>query len=210
MKRLYSVRRPKALFWKCGLSREGIERQLRTGTISDNWEVCNHGDTSRIVAIGNIDSLLTPEIENDAVRAYEDSTGININPTQDEGISNKTIVKLWLLAILVSAIGGFIVGFQGHQNNLTIIILVAGWLLSFISTIWAMVRLWKTENTRIQTVTHHSTDNKDDEEETGTERKLQVELSPETRLVKLNELKNKGLISESSYESQSREIIKKI
>lgn len=60
------------------------------------------------------------------------------------GIRNRTIVKLWLVGVGLSSCGGFIAGYNGRTDGVSMLLQVGGILLAAMFAIWAMVRLWKT------------------------------------------------------------------
>ena len=53
----YSVKKPRGLFWKTGLTREGVEKLLEDQVIGDHWLVCEHGVPESAVPVSGIDEL---------------------------------------------------------------------------------------------------------------------------------------------------------
>ena len=59
-------------------------------------------------------------------------------------MKNKTIVSFWLVGIVLSFAGGFISGYNGKEDGLSMLLTFGGTILALIFGIWGMVRLWKT------------------------------------------------------------------
>ena len=59
-------------------------------------------------------------------------------------MKNKTIVKMWLIGVLLSFAGGFISGYNGQDDGLSSLLTFGGTIIGLIFAIMGMVRLWKT------------------------------------------------------------------
>ena len=61
-------------------------------------------------------------------------------------MKNKTLVKLWIFGTILSASGGFIAGFNGYEDGLSMLLKIGGAIVALVFAIWGMVRLWKMPN----------------------------------------------------------------
>ena len=61
-------------------------------------------------------------------------------------MKNKTIVKMWLIGIILSFAGGFISGYNGQDEGISSLLTSGGAILALIFAIMGMVRLWKTSD----------------------------------------------------------------
>jgi hypothetical protein len=63
-------------------------------------------------------------------------------------MKNKTIVKCCIIGMASGFAGGFISGMDGKTSGLSVLLTLAGNITFLTFVIWAMIRLWKTEDLR--------------------------------------------------------------